>query len=205
MLEVSIDQELLNSRADLLGATDMHIEDARISALRKMRKKIETLVKRRAAEVLDMPQRALGDRFFSDSVEPGDHELTVWVGTWGLSPFAIGAPEVYGVPGKSGGVEVRKRKYPGAFLSQVYTPETKVWIRLYSKHYSPALYPTNYRPGDRGVGGLQGRFPVVRAVVPIDDVIRTVFDLEGDQIAKDFEKLFLAQLNYQVNVRGGKA
>jgi hypothetical protein len=79
-----------------------------------------------------------------------------------------------------------------------------VWIRLRSKHYSPELYPTKRRPGDRGLGdqGLRGRFPVVRAAVPIDEVLERVVDRDGDAISEEFLKVLTQELNYYTNIRG---
>lgn len=205
LLALDIDQEMLERRADLAGATDQQLRAAITSALRKMETRVETRIKRRAAKTLRIPQRSLENRFFSKSIQPGDSELKVWIGTWHLSPFAIGSPRTYGTPCRSGGVKVGGRTYPGAFLAKIYTVEEKVWIRLSSKHYSPELYPTKYRPGDRGLGGDKSRFPVVRAAVPIDDVMRDVIEQEGPQILQEFDKVFLAELNYQVNVKGKRA
>lgn len=196
MVRLEFDNSLLEKGANLVNATEQQIETARASALRKMRKRIETQIKRRAAKKLRIPQKAIADRFFSDKVEPGDDELKVWIGTWAVSPFSLGSPAQ-----TARGVKAGRRSYQGAFLGEVYTSETKVWIRLRSPHYSPELYPTRTRPGDRGMS-RGGRFPVVRAAVPIDAVIGEIVTNEGDEIAAEFEKVFLQELNYQVNVKG---
>ncbi|KJS00890.1 MAG: hypothetical protein VR65_10815 [Desulfobulbaceae bacterium BRH_c16a] len=205
MLQLTIDHSLLDHLAKMAGAADFQAEAARTSTLRKMRRRIETYIKRRAAKSLRIPQKALEGRFFSTSLEPGADTLRVWIGTWDISPYSIGSPAVYGIPGKSGGVRVGRRLYPGAFLAKIYTTEEKVWIRLHSKHYSPELYPTRHRPGDRGWTEHRGRFPVVRAAVPVDSVIRDVISQDGEILAREFEKVFMQELNYQVNVKGGKA
>ncbi len=204
MLKVAINQDLLDQRIDLAAATEYQVNAARTSALRKFRKRFETRVKRAAAKELRLPIKAIGDRFFSSSVEPGDEELKLWIGTWDVSPFSIGSPQAYGVPGKSGGVKVGRRRYLGAFLGRIYSGKDNVWIRLHSKHYSPELYPTKHRPGDRGLAG-GGRFPVLRAAVPIDDTIAKVLATDGEEFAREFETLFFQELNYQVNVKGARS
>jgi hypothetical protein len=89
-------------------------------------------------------------------------------------------------------------------MAKIYTSRDHVWIRVHSPHYSADLYPTRYRPGDRGLGELAGRFPVVRAAVPIDDTIRSVVgDMEKD-FSADFEKTFFGELNYFANIRGNR-
>lgn len=197
MFTLQIDTDLLQKGAALVGATEKQLEAATTSTLRKVKKRIETRIKRRAAKELRIPQRAIGDRFFSNNINPGESVLKVWIGTWAVSPYSIGSPAQ-----TLRGVRVGRRSYPGAFLANIYTTQEKVWIRLHSPHYSPDLYPTKYRSGDRGLAGLRGRFPVVRAAVPIDGVVSDVVELEGDAIMEDFEKLFLQELNYQVNVKG---
>lgn len=95
-----------------------------------------------------------------------------------------------------------QRSFPGAFLGKIYSGTEKVWIRLGSRHYSPDLYPTKYRPGDRGVSELRGRFPVVRAAVPIDGIMQDLVDTLGDDYAKEFETIFVRELNYETQVKG---
>lgn len=199
---VEIDPTALDKVIGGMNATEDQIEKARISALRKMRSRFETKVKQVVAKKLRLPQKALSGRFFSENIQPGDDELRLWIGTWAITPFSIGSISPYGIPGKTGGVKVGRRTYRGAFLANIYSGQTKVWIRLHSKHYSPELYPTKYRPGDRGLADLQGRFPVVRAAVPIDEIIAEVLEQEGDAIAAEFGKVFAQELNYYLNVKG---
>lgn len=192
-------EDIFAKRPDLATATRKQVDYARATTLRKLRKKIETFVKRRVSAKERIPQRALGDRVFSNKVQPGDDELKVWIGTWNISPFSIGKP-VQTITGVTAG----KRRYPGAFLAQVYTGETKVWIRLHSPHYSKELYPTNYRPGDRGWSALRGRFPVVRAAIPIDATVKTVMEQNQKYFEREFEKIFTHELHYQVNIRSSQ-
>ncbi len=197
MLSLDVDIKGLEQAALLAQATEDQILMARARTLRKMRKKVERLVKNLAAKKLRMPQKAIGDRFFSNSIGPGDDELKLWIGTWDISPFSLGTPTQM-----TFGVRAGSRAYPGAFLAQIYSGETKVWIRLYSRHYSPDLYPTRYRPGDRGGIGNKGRFPVVRAAVPIDGVMEEILKTHGADISRAFAKEFKAQLNYETRVKG---
>lgn len=197
MYAVTVDDNMLDRITDVPYATEQQIGKAQTSALRKIRKRIETRIKQAAAKKLRIPQKAIADRFFSSRVEPGDEDVNVWVGTWAVSPFSIGTPKQTVTGVKSG-----RRFYPGAFIASIYTAQEKVWIRLHSTHYSPELYPTKRRPGDRGLGDYRGRFPVVRAAVPIDGVISEVIEKEGEAIATEFEKIFSQELNYYANVQG---
>jgi hypothetical protein len=197
IFDLSITSDALDEMADLAGATDRQFDTARARALRKLQTTIETKIKREASRKLNLPQRAIGDRFFSNNIQPGDEELKVWVGTWDIEPFSIGA-----VSQSKFGVRVGRRSYPGAFLARIYSGKEKVWIRLHSKHYSSDLYPTRKRPGDRGLQPLKGRFPVVRASVPIDEIMAEVIDNQSGFFAAQFKEIFQRELNYEVNIKG---
>lgn len=197
MLEINVNNDFLEQQKDIYGATEKQFDTARFRALRKIQKRIETDLKRQAAHKLRLPQKAIGKRFFSNRITPGDDELQVWIGTWNISPYGIGTPRQLG-----SGVRVGQRSFPGAFLGKIYSSTEKVWIRLHSQHYSPDLYPTKYRPGDRGVSELRGRFPVVRAAVPIDGVMQDLIDTLGDDYAKEFETIFIREMNYETQLKG---
>lgn len=197
MMRLDVDSAQLTLLAEAVAATESQIDAARARALRKMKTRMETRIKRDVAKVENIPQRGLSDRVFSSGVKAGDEELTIWIGTWNISPFSIGNPRQTGR-----GVRVSKKSYQGAFLGKVYTSDTKVWIRLYSRHYSPDLYPTDYRPGDRGGVGNKGRFPLVRAAIPIDDTVAAVLAANESYFSLEFEKLFAQELNYEINFRG---
>lgn len=203
MIDVQVDQQAIDEIIRSFASTPKQVALARASALRKMRKRIETAVKRQAAKELRMPQKALGGRFFSNKIKTGDDVLTVWIGTQPVSPFNLGTVGIYGEPGRpSSGVMVGRRKYKGAFLATIYTAQQKIWIRLHSKFYSPELYPTKRRSGDRGWTELRGRFPVVRAAVPVDAILEQVVERDGEEILDQFVTVFMQELNYYTNVRG---
>ena len=199
MLKVKIDNDLLDRGSAVVEATNKQVYKARTRALIRLRKHVETALKREAAKQLRIPQKAIADRFFSNAITDVDEVLRVWFGEWNIDPYSIGTPRQ-----TVRGVRAGRRSYRGAFLGSVYTPEEKIWIRLRSPHYSPDLYPAGYRPGDRGMA-RDNRFPVVRAAVPVDGVMEKVVLELGDSFALFFERTFLSELNYQVNVKGGRA
>lgn len=201
MLAFDLDKSAIDALVGNLPVTEEQQRKAGTSALRKFRKRFETRIKRAVAKKARIPLKGLENRFFSSRVEEGDQELTVWIGAWNVSPFAIGVPVPYGVPGKSGGVKAGRHRWRGAFIQAIYSGESKVWIRASSKHFSPELYPTNYRPGDRGLAG-DGRFPVVRAAISVDAAIEQVLATEGPQLVGEFEKIFQQELNYYAVVKG---
>lgn len=198
MLTINVDTAKLDRAAAVVIATEEQMKEAIYCALKETQKSIETDLRQQASKKLRIPQKALGKRFFTRNLAPGDEELRVWVGTWNISPYSIGAPTQ-----DASGVKAGRHSYPGAFLSMIYSGTEKVWIRLYSKHYSKDLYPTNYRPGNRGIDQIN-RFPVVRAAVPIDAVLEKLLDQRKDQYARTFEEIYLREMNNVTTIEGAR-
>lgn len=203
MIDAQIDRRSFSEAVRMLGSTPEQVEQATASALRKMRQRIQVAVRRAAAKELRMPQKGISKRFFSDPVKKGDEQMKIWIGTQPVLPFDLGTVRAYGVVGKTGGVKAGRRTFRGAFLAEIYTGRQKPWIRLGSKHYTPDLYPTRKRPGDRG--GKDGRFPVIRAAIPIDAVMERVVTDYEPSVMDDYERIFLQDLNYFTNIRPNQA
>ena len=201
-LQLKVDKTAFDQIAGASQATEQQVTQAVTNSLRKLGKHIATIVKRETAKEARVPQKALGRRIYASPVNAGDSKMTVWVGTYAIEAVNVGTPTVYGVPGKSGGVKVGRMRYPGAFIAQIYTADKKVWIRKGSKHFSSDLYPTKRRGGSRLSAGLSGRFPVVRAAIPVDAIVERVFSENSAEFGGFFSKTFARELNFQVNVKG---
>lgn len=197
-LEILLDRSAIEEIVARHGATSEQVARARTKALRMTQASIEKAVRRQAAKDLRMPQRALENRLYTKAIADDDEALEVWIGAYPLSPYRVGAVSAYGVPGKSGGVKAGQRDYPGAFLASVYGIE-RAWIRLHSKHYSPDLYPTIYRRGDRGMA-RDHRFPVVRAAVAIDEALAKVVQQQGKGLVSEFLHNFTIELRQQIGM-----
>ena len=193
LLRIDIDRKAIERMAAVAEAS----EAARLSALRKVRVPIRDAIKKQAAKDLRIPQYSIDDRFYYSDVPEGAEEMKVWIGTWAVSLFSAGQPKQ-----TKAGVTVGRLRYPGAFISRIYSAREQVWIRLHSPHYSPELYPTRYRPGDRGLADLRGRFPVVRAAIKIDEIVAKVLEREGEVFRRRFMEIFAHELNYYTNVKG---
>ena len=201
-LELKVDKAAFDQMEGAAQATEQQVAQAVTNSLRKLSKHISTIVKRETAKEARVPQKALGRRIYASPVNQGDSKMTVWVGTYPIDAFNVGAPVGYGVPRKSGGVKVGRMRYPGAFIAQIYTADKKVWIRKGSKHFSSDLYPTKKRGGSRLSAGLTGRFPVVRAAILVDDIVEGVFTKNSAEFESFFAKTFSRELNFQVNIKG---
>lgn len=201
MINIGLDTRQLDEIAKKLAGTEEQICSARTRALRKTAMHVRTLVKKAVASRERIPQKAIASRFIIPRMPKGADEITVWMGTWNVSPFAIGQPTQTRL-----GVRAGRRSYRGAFLKKIYTGTEKVWIRLRSPHYSPDLYPTQkqHHAGYRGnlAPGQTGRFPVVKAAIPIDQTVNDVVDKNADAIQAEFLKKFEQELNYEVFFKG---
>lgn len=201
MITIDFDKANLEAIAAGLNGTREQIEAARVRALRKTATHIRTLVKREVAKKERMPQKAIGNRFFISRVAKGDDEISVWIGTQDVSPFAVGTPSQ-----SATGVRVGRRTYRGAFLGTIYTAREKVWIRLRSDHFSPDLYPTKKQHHSGYRGNLSAsqfnRFPVVKAAIPIESTVKSVVDRNDEAISTEFLKKFKQELTYEIFVKG---
>ncbi|MDH5525152.1 MAG: phage tail protein [Desulfobulbaceae bacterium] len=196
---IEIDDGDLDRVVSQFAATQKQIEVARVRALRKTGRQVGKLILAKVAKKERMPRRALHNRVFVHPVKPGDDEAAIFIGTMPIDATMIGNPAQ-----AARGVRVGRHSYPGAFVQSIYTNTPKVWIRLGSKHYDPARYPTRSRKGDRGGlsdPALMGRFPVVKAAVPIDGVVEDVAENLAADVPPMFLKNFEHELNYEVNVK----
>lgn len=215
---INIDVELRGASFDEIahqfGALPNQVKSARSRALRKTQTWFKTRVKRDLAKAIRVPQRSVADRFYTSRVRQSDAEAKIWAGAWNLDVVASGTPRQIGARSFKGkkarsqlaGVKIGNRRfYRGAFVGSPYGGRDKVWIRLSSRWYSRALYPSNHRAGDRfGQSGARGRFPVVRAAIPIDGELEALFDRYGDGAEAEFFKRFSQELNYEINVKGNQ-
>jgi hypothetical protein len=154
-------------------------------------------VKRDAAKDLKVPQKAITSRLYTSKITNRDAEGKLWAGTWDISPFKIKAPRQT----KRGVGSIAGRKYTGAWIGAVYGKPESIWIRKRSKYYTPDLYPQKRKKGTGSVPDeLKHRFPVVKAAIPIEDIMEKVFDRDDKDIRKRFEDRLQAQINFALRL-----
>lgn len=205
--EMVADPAALDNIINRLAGTEKQVFLARSSALRKTGAWLATQVKRGIAKELDITQKSIQHRIHFNKINPDGDSLKMWIGTSAVNPFAVGNPTIMGSAKKPTGIRVRSHSYPGAFIARIYSQEKKIWIRLHSSHYNPELYPTG-SSGASGMGsfsGSKGRFPVVQASILIDETVKGILESLEDDLGKKYEEVFARELNYQINVKGGRA
>lgn len=198
MIRIEVDDSKIDAEVATFAATVRQADAARLRALRKTAQWLGREIIKEVAKKERMPLLALHGRVFVSRIASGATEAEVFVGTMPVDAARLGRPVQAG-----SGAKVGRHAYPGAFVGRIYSGKEKVWIRLGSKHYDPARYPTTKRSGDRFGGDrrLLGRFPVVRAAVPIDGVVDDVVERIGGDVQHRFLTTFRHELNYEVNVK----
>jgi hypothetical protein len=197
VINIELTDNDLDRVADYYAASEHQIRLARTRALRKTVSWLQRQVLSEAAKRQRIPVRSLQGRSYATRVGPQDDGATLTIGTMPVDAMQIGNPAQ-----TSKGVRVGRRTYPGAFVQKVFSGQEKVWIRKGSKHFNPGRYPSGTGRHQSSLpGALMGRFPVVRAAVPINDAVEQVAASHESLIASNFIKNFEHELNYEVNVK----
>lgn len=197
MIKIEIDDDdIERTAAEFATATAKMVKAARLRALRKTVRWFGGQILRVVAKKERMPLRALHNRVFVHQVKPDAESASVFIGTAPVDVTRFGNPVQ-----TPKGVRVGRQSYRGAFLGRVYTGQEKVWIRQASRFHDPARYPTIRRSGDRGAfsdASLMGRFPVVRAAVPINEAVESVAGMLESDVRPRFLNDFRHELNFEV-------
>ncbi|BCL59966.1 hypothetical protein DGMP_06590 [Desulfomarina profundi] len=185
-------------QAGLNALTKKRMKLAMGGALQKTASFAGKKVKRDIATRLKLPQKALENRIHVRTFKK-DGVLRVWIGTEHLFPYSVGVPSVYGKTRKSGGVKVRRLRWPGAFMPKKAFNPGSVWIRMSSAKYTPELYPGK---GFTARGKYDDpRFPIVQAVIEIEDLVEEAFGPLRDEIVQKFETLLSAEIDKQIMMK----
>lgn len=199
VINIELSELDLERVVDQFAATERQVRLAKTRALRRTASWLRKQVLGRAAKDLRIPLRSLAGRSYVSKIGQGDDEITLTIGTLPVNAAKIGNPAQ-----TARGARAGRRTYPGAFVQKIYFAEERVWIRKGSKHYNPASYPTQGRKSRTYApmpGQLLGRFPVVQAAVPINDVVEQVAESHEAVVSTQFLHNLERELNYEVNVR----
>ncbi len=214
MFTLDINTDGLDAIAARLAATEEQVKAARKKALKNTRDGFKA---RFLAEVSDRTgagKRYLSKRFFSDTPKKDDESLRIWIGSLPLDPYKVGTPQVYGIPGKSGGVRLGREDYPGHFLARIYGRQ-RIWIRVYAaggERRNPNLidgfqtglgHGSHYnKPQHRlSAGDKYNRFPVTWAGYPVEEAIALFIQKEAPKLISRFENAFEVALKIESEIK----
>lgn len=166
-----IESGFKNTASEIAGAIagDMlAMKKARVMAVRETVKWASTRIRRGAAAALAIPQKNIGRRVRTRRVDQGDAVGGLWVGTFRVSPFSIGAPRQ-----TRAGVSSGRRRWPGAFIGDLGR--------------RPGVYE---RKGKR-------RFPLRRVMIEIErSVVEAAGAIGEAEQAAEFDKKLTQAINF---------
>lgn len=168
---VSIDfNHSLEELSREFGATLEQIDKARVRAVRKLRKWLQTQLARELAAAVGTQQKALKPRFHNSMYRDG---RTIWASIWiGVNPIdahRTGRPRQL-----KKGVRVHQNFFDKAFFVNVYGDEPKVWQR-------------------KG----KSRFPVIKVQVPIVEAMREILPKYAAPAAAKLAVIFEHELKFE--------
>lgn len=197
-LETSFDAATLEKSGAMLPEKLLSLAVG--GALQRTSRFVVTSLKKSVSAEMNIPQRALKNRIKA-RVNRSEERLLVWVGTENISPGKINTPDVYGVPGKTGGVRAGRLRYRGAFLTPRAFSRDDIWIRVRSPHHTEGRYPgKHYSPPS---SADDRRFPIVRAGIEIDTTVRQFFAEMEPEIISEFEEYLGMEIDRVLKTRAG--
>jgi len=204
-LQLNFAQEITRATA-LIQATPKQLELASKRAMKKTIRWLRTRVAREVSQALGISQKAFKQRLTSTSSGSGaDLAHILWMG---VAPLAV---EMIGKPRQTKkGVSVGKRKYAGAFYRDVYGDGPRVWIRKARAHALGLDLPSwsgkssSSRSSWLESAENRGRFPVMRVAVDVESVASEIFRRYQRRAQERFGTVLEQELNYAVNLEGGK-
>lgn len=170
------------SELGLNGTKSDDIEAAKKVALKRTARWAAALIKKKLAKANNMSTRALKGRVAVRIVNKYNYGY-IW---FGLNPVEAG--RMGGARQSRQGVTVAGRFFEGAFKKAVFSSEQKVWRRTFRGKGS----------SKRGKG--DGRFPVEKMVVDIEDESRRVIESMRPDVEKEFAKQLRKELEFRLGI-----
>lgn len=195
-VQLNFAQEITRATA-AMQATPRQVERASERAIKKTIRWLQTRIAREVGAALGLPQKSLKPRLTTSVVGSGaDRVHILWFGSLPLPAERAGKARQ-----TRRGTSVGRRRFDGAFVTQIYNPEANVWIR--SRRNVNAGHFTMGKPR-RASGAsvppeLSGRFPVQRVGIELDAQAREIFKRYQHRAQARFGELIDQELNYAVN------
>ncbi|HHF3242392.1 TPA: hypothetical protein ACPJ2D_004432, partial [Vibrio alginolyticus] len=155
-----------------------------------------TRAAREISQLTGIPQKALKFRFSLKTVGKGAEAVTIlWIG---ISPVL--AEKAGKARQTKKGVSLKKHRYEGAFVADMYGYDSAVWIRASRNH---SQYTTTGKARKANPNSLpahlRGRFPVQHIAIDIADPATQALKRLESRVPDEFRKKLDQELNYVVN------
>lgn len=199
MISLALDTSASKQVAEAMLATEKQVQKATRRALKTVASTAEKAVKKQVADRTKISQKRLGARVKMRRYL--EDEIVLWFGADSVDVGSLGKPQMNAHSTVVGRV-VRR----GAFFTTLgQSPRAQVFIREASEHlkeneYGDTRYGVNARKSRWG--SIEGRFPLRRAVVNIDDEVKQAIDELDVDMQALFDKRMQAELNFEINVAG---
>lgn len=194
MMSLALDTSASKKIAEAMLATEKQVQKATRRALVTVAKTASTSVKKEVSVATGISQKRLGVRV--QTKRESEDEILIWFGANPVDVASLG--KIKKNTRSMGAGRIMRR---GAFKATLGSVP-KIFIREASKNYTQGA--DGFGDTRYGEGMDKGRFPLRRAVVHIaDEVEQAMDDMEID-IQSLFDKRMQAELNYEINVAGGR-
>ncbi|HHY0482731.1 phage tail protein [Vibrio parahaemolyticus] len=194
-IKVNFANELQRVSAKI-AATPKQLEKAGQRAIKKTMRWMYSRVAREVSQLTGIPQKALKPRYSLKTVGKGAEAVTIlWIG---ISPIL--AEKAGKARQTKKGVSLKKHRYDGAFVADMYGYNSAVWIRASRNHsqYTTTGKPRKVNPNSLPAH-LRGRFPVQHLAIDISDSANQALKRLEARVPDEFRKKLDQELNYVVN------
>ncbi|OCH08089.1 hypothetical protein A6D98_09695 [Aliivibrio fischeri] len=194
-IKLNFAKELQLASAKII-ATPKQLEKAGQRAIKKTMRWMNTRLSREVSQITGIPQKALKARYSLKTVGKGMDAVTIlWIG---VSPVL--AEKAGRARQTRKGVSLKKHRYEGAFVSDMYGYESAVWIRA---SRNDGRYTTTSKQRKANPNSLparfRGRFPVQHVAIDIADPVSKALKRLEARVPDEFRKKLGQELNYVVN------
>lgn len=180
-----------------LEAKPAQLKKAYRRAIKKTMRWLRTQIARNIASQTGIPQKKLKTRFSMKTLGSGAAAVDIlWIGT-----VPVPAEDVGKARQTTKGVSVKKHRFEGAFLSDIYgSSGDAVWIRASRNAGRYASTGRARKPNPHQLpAALRGRFPLQHLAVEMADPAERAMKRLEQRVPDVFQKRFEEELNYVVN------
>lgn len=193
--KINFSKELQRVSAQI-AATPKQLEKAGQRAIKKTMRWMYTRAAREVSQMTGMSQKTMKPRFSLTTVGKGSSAVTIlWVG---ITPVL--AEKAGNARQTRKGVSVKKYRFAGAFVADMYGHDGGVWIRSSRNDNDYTTTSRRRKPNTNSLPAhLRGRFPVQHLAIDVADPVALALQRLESRVPDEFRKKLDQELNYVVN------